>query len=67
MNRAMKVRIMKKPMNAVRRLYEDDRGLESIEYAVMTALIVGALALVVALLSVAIAGSFTDIAVIIGP
>ncbi len=50
-----------------RLFYGDERGLETIEYAIMTALIVGVLAIAVALLSVAIAGSFNDLAVVIGP
>ena len=45
----------------LRRFASDDRGLETVEYAVMTALIVAALVTAIGLLSGAISGRFTSV------
>ena len=45
----------------VRRFASDDRGLETVEYAVMTALIVAALVTAIGLLTGAISGRFTSV------
>jgi Flp pilus assembly pilin Flp len=46
---------------SVRRFVSDDRGLETVEYAVMTALIVAALVTAIGLLSGAISTRFTNV------
>jgi Flp pilus assembly pilin Flp len=45
---------------AVSRFLKDERGLETVEYAVMTALIVGAIVTALGLLVGAIEGRFGD-------
>lgn len=42
----------------LKRFFEDERGLEAIEYTVMTTLIVGALVSVLSLVAVAITNRF---------
>lgn len=45
-------------MRTLARFFKDERGLETVEYAVMTALIVAALVTAIGLLSAAITGRF---------
>ena len=45
----------------IKRFVSDDRGLETVEYAVMTALIVGALVTAIGLLTGAISGRFDSV------
>lgn len=47
--------------SSFRKFISDERGLETIEYAVMTALIVAALILSVTVLSSAVSDRFTDV------
>ena len=49
-----------------RKFVADERGLETVEYAVMTALIVAALVTAVGLLTAAVAGRFDAVTAIIG-
>ena len=44
--------------NAVRRFVADEQGLETVEYAVMTALIVGAMVIAISALAGAVSGRF---------
>ncbi len=46
---------------AVTKFMRDDRGMETVEYAVMTALIVAALVAAIAALSLAIQGRFNAV------
>lgn len=46
---------------AIRNFVRDDRGLETVEYAVMTALIVAALIAAIGLLAAAVTGRFTNV------
>jgi Flp pilus assembly pilin Flp len=46
---------------AVKKFMRDDRGMETVEYAVMTALIVAALVAAIAALSLAIQGRFNAV------
>ena len=48
-------------MRTLRRFWSDEQGLETVEYAVMTALIVGALVVAVTALSGAIQGRFGEV------
>ena len=48
-----------------RRFLSDERGLETIEYAVMTALIVAALILAITLLSTAVSDRFDSVEAVI--
>lgn len=48
-----------------KRFVKDERGLETVEYAVMTALIVAALVLAIGLLTGAIASRFDSVRAII--
>lgn len=43
-------------MNALRRFWTNEKGLETVEYAVMTALIVAALVTALGLLAAAVSG-----------
>ena len=45
----------------IKRFVRDDSGLETVEYAVMTALIVGALVIAIGLLTAAISGRFDTV------
>jgi len=47
--------------NVIKRFVRDDSGLETVEYAVMTALIVGALVIAIGLLTAAISGRFDTV------
>ena len=47
--------------NVIKRFVSDDSGLETVEYAVMTALIVGALVIAIGLLTAAISGRFDTV------
>ena len=49
-----------------RKFVADERGLETVEYAVMTALIVAALVTAIGLLTAAVAGRFDSVRAIIG-
>lgn len=46
---------------AIKKFVRDDRGMETVEYAVMTALIVAALVAAIAALSLAIQGRFNAV------
>ncbi len=48
-------------LRLVKRFLADDRGLETVEYAVMTALIVAALVTAITLLSGSVSGRFTKV------
>ncbi len=48
-------------MTTLKAFLKDDRGLETVEYAVMTALIVAALVTAITLLSGAVSGRFTTV------
>jgi Flp pilus assembly pilin Flp len=52
-------------MNTIKRLISDERGLETVEYAVMTALIVTLMVTAIQLLSTAIQGRFNDTSTVI--
>lgn len=52
---------MKGLQKAIRRFVKDEQGLELVEYAVMTALIVAALVTAITLLSGAISGRFGEV------
>ncbi len=45
----------------IKRFVSDERGLETVEYAVMTALIVAALVTAIGLLTAAVAGRFDSV------
>ena len=47
-------------MKAIKKFMSNEEGLETVEYAVMTALIVGAMVLAITALSGAITGQFGD-------
>ena len=47
-------------MNTIKRLISDERGLETVEYAVMTALIVTVMVTAITALSGAITGRFGE-------
>ena len=49
-----------------KRFVKDESGLETVEYAVMTALIVAALVLAIGALTGAISGRFTSVSTVIG-
>ena len=49
-----------------RKFVKDERGLETVEYAVMTALIVGALVTAIGILTAAVSGRFGSVSDIIG-
>ncbi len=48
-------------LNQIQKFMSDERGMETVEYAVMTALIVAALVAAIAALSLAIRGRFTAV------
>lgn len=48
-------------LKAMKKFVRDDRGMETVEYAVMTALIVAALVAAIAALSLAIQGRFNAV------
>ena len=48
-------------LKAMKKFMRDDRGMETVEYAVMTALIVAALVAAIAALSLAIRGRFNEV------
>jgi len=48
-------------LKAMKNFLRDDRGMETVEYAVMTALIVAALVAAIAALSLAIQGRFNAV------
>lgn len=52
-------------MRTIKRFVSDEEGLETIEYAVMTALIVGALILAIGALAVAVSSRFNATADVI--
>ncbi len=55
-------------MNLLKKLFREEEGLETVEYAVMGGLILTALITAIALLSGAVSGKFTDLAnTITGP
>ena len=58
--------IMNEFVHAVRQFYRDTRGLETVEYALMTALIVIGAAGAIAILVVAIGNRFAEAAATIG-
>ena len=49
-------------MGTLKRFFKDEQGLETIEYAVMTALIVAAIITAIGLVVTAISGRFTTVA-----
>ena len=49
----------------IKRFISDERGLETVEYAVMTALIVAALVTAISLLTAAVAGRFDSVRAVI--
>lgn len=49
----------------IKRFISDERGLETVEYAVMTALIVAALVTAIGLLTAAVAGRFDSVRTVI--
>ena len=49
----------------IRKFISDERGLETVEYAVMTALIVAALVTAIGLLTVAVSGRFDSVRTVI--
>jgi Flp pilus assembly pilin Flp len=51
--------------NIVKRLISDERGLETVEYAVMTALIVTALITAIGLLTTAVSDRFDETTTVI--
>ena len=53
-------------ISRLRRFLSDERGLETIEYAVMTALIVAALITAISLLTAAVSDRFDAVEVVIG-
>lgn len=56
---------MKYLQTTTRQFLRDERGLESVEYAVMTALIVGALATALGTLAVSIGNQMDDTRIVI--
>ncbi len=48
-------------LKSLKQFVSDERGMETVEYAVMTALIVAALVAAIAALSLAIRGRFTSV------
>ena len=52
-------------MNTIKRLISDERGLETVEYAVMTALIVTALITAIGLLTTAVSDRFDETTTVI--
>lgn len=50
---------------AIKRFISDERGLETVEYAVMTALIVAALVTAIGLLTTAVSGRFNSVETVI--
>ncbi len=48
-------------MKALTKFMRDERGMETVEYAVMTALIVAALVAAISAVAVAITGRFTTV------
>jgi Flp pilus assembly pilin Flp len=48
-------------LKAMKKFVRDDRGMETVEYAVMTALIVAALVAAIAALSLALQGRFSAV------
>jgi Flp pilus assembly pilin Flp len=48
-------------LNDLKKFVSDERGMETVEYALMTALIVAALVAAIAALSLAIRGRFTAV------
>jgi len=53
-------------MGTLKRFFKDEQGLETIEYAVMTALIVAAIITAIGLLVTAVSGRFTAVSTVIG-
>lgn len=53
-------------LKAIKGFWKDESGLETVEYAVMTALIVAALIAAIGLLAAAISGRFGDVTGTIG-
>jgi Flp pilus assembly pilin Flp len=51
---------------AIRKFVRDEQGLETVEYAVMTALIVAALIAAIGLLAAAVTGRFSDVSETVG-
>jgi len=47
--------------NAIRKFVSDERGLETVEYAVMTALVVATLITAIGVLATAISGRFGEV------
>ena len=52
-------------IKVIKRFVSDERGLETVEYAVMTALIVAALVTAISLLTAAVAGRFDSVRAVI--
>ena len=52
-------------IKVIKRFVSDERGLETVEYAVMTALIVAALVTAISLLTAAVAGRFVSVRAVI--
>jgi Flp pilus assembly pilin Flp len=52
-------------MGTLKRFFKDEQGLETIEYAVMTALIVAAIITAIGLVVTAVSGRFTDVSTVI--
>jgi Flp pilus assembly pilin Flp len=52
-------------MDTLRNFFKDEKGLETVEYAVMTALIVAALVTAIGLLSAAISGRFGEVQAVV--
>jgi Flp pilus assembly pilin Flp len=48
-------------MKTLKRFFKDEQGLETVEYAVMTALIVAAMVTAIGLLAAAITGRFSAV------
>ena len=48
-------------MKAIQRFFQDEQGLETVEYAVMTALIAAALVTAIGALSAAVSGRFGSV------
>ena len=55
-----------KALEIMKRFVKDERGLETVEYAVMTALIVAAIVGAIALLATTIAARFNAVEVVVG-
>ena len=54
-----------KALEIMKRFFKDERGLETVEYAVMTALIIGAVILAIGALATIIAAKFTEVATVV--